>query len=251
MESLKNLVRKIVELIMSFFSDILDGISEGIEEVDVGKVAKGVTFLCVVCSLFLLLGYFLVILALRNSVYLTILGFLAAGAYSLLRKISGAVEPEPIHVPTMSDYTAVLETLKPALAKVAPALGLAPIYSYTDITLNEDETITKWGKVWRMGYGTLKKTAGVDVNTDMCRRVIQAQVKTVLERENPSGFSNVRFPRGGRFEPIIQIDEVMQDDAYVYIFSALASDAYFSQKAEWESRRNLLTMGADTDDEDF
>lgn len=251
MESLKNLVRKIGELTMAFFSDILDGISEGIEEGAVGKVAKGVTFLCVICSLILLFGYLLIILALRNSTYLVIFGFLTAGVYSFWRKLSGTVEPEPIHKPTTDDYMAVLATLKPAMVKVAPALGLAQIYGYTDITLDADDMITKWGRVWRMGYGALKKTAGVDVDLEMCRRVIQAQVKMVLERENPSGFTNVRFPRGGRFEPVIQIDEIMQDEAYVYIFAALASNEYFCQKAEWSNRGKMLAGKNDIGDEDF
>ena len=44
--------------------------------------------------------------------------------------------------------------------------------------------------------------------------------------------SEVRFPYGGTSEPIIQIDEILQDDAYIYILAVIASNAYFRQKRD-------------------
>lgn len=236
MKSFKNLMIKLKELIVSLFSDLFDGISNGIDDGDISEVAKNVVILCIVCSLFLLFGFALVLFALHNSVKLVIIGFLAAGVYSMYKKLTGAAEPEPIHRPTAEDYAAVHKTLKSALAKVAPTLGLAPIHRYTDIKLNPDDMITEHGRVWRLGFGALKKTAGVDLDEDLCKRVIQSQVRSVLERENPAGFSNVRFPYGGTFESIIQIDEVLQDDANIYILAAIASEAYFRQRDAWENQ---------------
>lgn len=253
MESLKNLIKKIGECISSLFCDLLDGISDGIEYGDIGEIAKNMVFLCILFAFVLLLGYVLVLLAFRNSVKLVIFGFLLAAAYSLYLKLTGVaeVEPEPIRKPTMEDYQAVLETVKPALAKVAPALGLAPIYDYTDITIDPDSAITPYGKIYRMVYGTLKGVAGIKVDTDMCKRVLQLQVKRVLDLENPSGFQEIRFPWGGRLEPIIQVDLVDQDDAYIYVFVVMASQVYFQQRADMEKRRNMPAIETDADDTDF
>lgn len=247
-EALSRLFQSILELLKSITVDPINNVSDGIEDRDIGKVAKNMVFLSFITSLILLIGYILVRLAFRHSVFLVVTGFLAASVYSLYLKITGIAEPEPIHKPTADDYNAVHKTLKPALAKVAPALGLAPIHGYTDITLNPDDMITEHGKVWRLGFGALKKTAGVEVDLSLCQRVIQAQVKSVLERENPAGFSNIRFPYGGRLEPVIQIDEVMQDDAYLYVFAVIATKSYF----QWKNQANpLYSFGIDMDDDDF
>lgn len=97
-----------------------------------------------------------------------------------------------------------------------------------------------------MCYSTLKKVAGIDADTDMCKRVLQRQVKQILNSSNPSGFTEIYFPWGGRMEPIIQVDGVDQDDAYIYVFVVMASQIYFQQRAEWEKRRNTPTTGART-----
>ena len=232
MNAFKKMLHKILALILSLFSGLFDGISDGIDDEDIGEIAKNVTLLCLVSGLVLAFGYILVTLALRNSVKLVIIGFLAAGAYSLYQKLTGVPEPETLCKPTAEDYEAGNKTLKPALVKLAPALGLAPIHRYDDIRLDPEDRITQHGKIWRMGFGALKKTVGVDLNENQCKRAIQAEVKRVLERENPAGFSEVRFPYGGAFEPIIQIDEVLQDDAYIYILAVIASNAYFRQRRD-------------------
>jgi len=37
----------------------------------------------------------------------------------------------------------------------------------------------------------------------------------------------------------------------VYLFIAIASQEYFQQRADWENRKNVLTIEASRDDEDF
>ena len=232
MNAFRKMFHKILVLILSLFSDLFDGISNGIDDGDIGEVAKNVTLLCLVFGLFLAFGYILVTLALRNSVKLVIIGFLAAGAYSLYQKLTGVPESERLCKPTAEDYEAVNKTLKPALSKISSAIGLSPLHRYDDIRLDPDDMITQHGKIWRFGFGALKKTAGIDLDENLCKRAIQAEVKRVLERENPAGFSEVRFPYGGTFEPIIQIDEVLQDEAYIYILVVIASNAYFRQRRD-------------------
>ncbi len=251
MKSLKRLLLNIGRLIASLYNDLCDGASAGIEEEDIGKVLLNV-LLFVLMTAFLTLSGLIFLNLIISKIHVVIIGgFLAAGSYSALIKLFDAGEPEPLKKPTVEDYKVVLETIKPAAATVAQALGLAPIYGHTDISADPEEWILPWGKVWQMKFKLLKKDASAPIDTALCKRIIQAQVKSVLERENPSGLANVRFQWGGRMEPIIQIRDVSDGDAFVYLFAVIASAEYFNQKSEWENRSRLLTTGADTDDVDF
>jgi len=251
MSSIKKLVRSTINLILSFFHDTVNNIADGIDEGDIKKVALNLVLLLSVAALVILTVAVFVKLAIKNLHIIIAAGFLAAAAYSALLKLFQVEEPAPLHKPTPEDYQAVLATVKPALATVAPALGLAPIHEHTDISADPEEQILPWGKVWRMKFKVLKQNATTSIDKELCRSVIQAQVKSVLERSNPSGFSDVRFQRGGTFVPIIQVDEVLPGDAFVYLFVVIASQEYFQQKADWQSRKNVLSTGADTDDLDF
>lgn len=245
------LLHTILALIISFFTDSVNNISEGIEQGNIGKVALNLVLLLSVAALVILTGAVFVMLTIKNLHVLIAIGFLAAAAYSALLKLFQIEEPTPLHKPTPEDYQAVLATVKPALATVAPALGLAPIYEHTDISADPEEQILPWGKVWRMKFKVLKQSATTPIDKELCRSVIQAQIKSVLERDNPSGLANTRFQRGGTFVPIIQLDEVLPGDAFVYLFVVIASQEYFQQKTDWQNRKNMLPTGADMDDLDF
>lgn len=251
MRSIKKLVRSVINLVTSLSRDTINGIADGVDEGNVPKVLLNLVMLLSAVSVVVLAGFILVKLAIKNLHIIIAAVFLAAAAYSALLKLFQGEEPAPLHKPTPEDYQAVLATVKPALATVAPALGLAPIYEHTNISADPEEQVLKWGKVWRMKFKVLKQNAATSIDKELCRSVIQAQVKSVLERNNPSGFSDVRFQRGGTFVPIIQIDEVLPGDAFVYLFVAIASQEYFQQKADWQSRKNVLSTGADPDDLDF
>ena len=233
MKSIKKLIRSTINLIVAFSRDSVNNISDGIDEGDVAKVALNLVLLLSVAALVVLSGVLFVKLAIKNLHIIIAAVFLAAAAYSALLKLLQVEEPAPLHKPTPEDYQAILVTVKPALATVAQALGLAPIYEHTDISADPEEQVLKWGKVWQMKFKVLKQNAAASIDKELCRSVIQAQVKSVLERDNPSGFSNVRFQRGGTFVPIIQVDEVLPGDAFVYLFVAIASQEYFQQKADW------------------
>lgn len=251
MKSIKKLLHSTAGLTLSFFRNSVNNIADGIDEGDIKKVALNVVLLLSVVVLVVFAVAFFVKVVTQNLHKLIAAGFLAAAAYSALLKLFHGEEPAPPHKPTVEDYRAVLATVKPALATVAPALGLAPVYEHTDISADPEEQILPWGKVWRMKFKVLKQNAASPIDKELCRSVIQAQVKSVLGRDNPAGFSNVRFERGGTFVPIIQVDEVLPGDAFVYVFTAIASQEYFQQKADWQNRSNVLPTEGNADDEDF
>jgi hypothetical protein len=251
MNSFKRLLSSTITLVLSFLRSTTNYIADGISERNMKKVALNLVLLLSVATLVILTAALFVKLAFQNLHILIAAAFLAAAAYSVVSKLFQTEEPTPPRKPTAEDYQTVLATVKPSLATVAPALGLAPIYEHSDIRADPEEQILPWGKVWRMKFKVLKQTATSPIDKDLCRSVIQAQIKSVLERENPSGFVNVRFQRGGTFVPIIQVDEVLPGDAFVYLFIAIASQEYFQQKADWENRKNVLPIEVNTDDEDF
>ena len=251
MNSFKRLLSSTITLVLSFLRSTTNYIADGISERNMKKVALNLVLLLSVATPLILTAALFVKLAFQNLHILIAAAFLAAAAYSVVSKLFQTEEPTPPRKPTAEDYQTVLATVKPSLATVAPALGLAPIYEHSDIRADPEEQILPWGKVWRMKFKVLKQTATSPIDKDLCRSVIQAQIKSVLERENPSGFVNVRFQRGGTFVPIIQVDEVLPGDAFVYLFIAIASQEYFQQKADWENRKNVLPIEVNTDDEDF
>lgn len=212
-----------------------------------GKKFDAAVFLALLIleyAMLILFGVALIKLATNNLPIILAAGFL------LVCFLRGE-EPAPPRKPTPEDYQAVLATVKSALATVAPALGLAPIYEHTNISADPEEQILPWGKVWRMKYKVLKQNTTNSIDKELCQSVIQAQVKSVLEGNNPSGFANVRFQRDGIFVPIIQVDEVLPGDVFLYLFVVIASNEYFQQRTDWENRKNVLPTGANTDDKDF
>lgn len=251
MKSIKKLLYSTFALILSFSREAVNNIADGIDERNIEKVALNLVLFLSVAALVLLTVALFVKLAIKNLHIIIAAGFLAAAAYSALLKLFQIEEPAPPQKPTPEDYQAVLATVKPALATVAQALGLAPIYEHTDIAADPEEQILPWGTVYRMKFKALKQNAATPIDKELCRSVIQAQVKSVLLRDNPSGFANTRFQRGGTFVPIIQVDEVLPGDAFVYLFVAVASEEYFRQRADWENRKNMLPTKTDADDLDF
>ena len=250
---MKRLVKSIVSYFARSFNDCFDRMIEGVETRDAGEIISNFFPILLWTIAFILLGLLLLMVAIDHMHLLIIGGFLAAGLYSGIHKLfeDGETVEELAEEPTMGDYFAVLETLRPAVAEVAQALELAPVYSHTDMAADSEERILSWGKVWRMKYKAPKKSAVAVIDTALCKRIIQAQVKTVLERDNPSGFSAVRYQHGGSFTSVIQIDEIKDGDAYIYIFAVIASDTYFRQKAEWRNRHDVLAIRGDSNDDDF
>lgn len=151
--------------------------------------------------------------------------------------------------PEMSDYYTVEQTVKPAAAEIAAAFGLEPIYQETSITVDEEERILPWGMTWRLKYKLKKRKAGAEINRELMIRTLQAEVKTILNGDNPSGFQNINFNRGGSLEPVIQIDDVSNGDLYVFVHAVIASETYFRQRRIWGNRRP--PEGASADDTEF
>ena len=79
----------------------------------------------------------------------------------------------------------------------------------------------------------------------------KAQVKTVLERDNPSQFTEIRYNNHGTFEPVIQIDEVQDGEAYIHIFVVIASNTYFKNRRRTNGDGPTLHTEITPDDTDF
>lgn len=102
---------------------------------------------------------------------------------------------------------------------------------------------------WRLKYKLKKRKAGAEINRELMIRTLQAEVKTILNGDNPSGFQNINFNRGGSLEPVIQIDDVSNGDLYVFVHAVIASETYFRQRRIWGNRRP--PEGASADDTEF
>lgn len=152
--------------------------------------------------------------------------------------------------PTLQDYFKVLETIRPAVAEIASTLGLAPIDNHTDMAADGAERILCWGKVWGFRYKARKLSSTANIDVEQACRVIQAQVATVLDRDNPSKLTEINYNYYGQLVPVIQIAEVKDGDAYIYIYVVMASDTYFKQ-VEDEKRASTLHTETDTNDKDF
>lgn len=234
--------------------DFFDDLKESARNGDWGRFAALILLALALSALFAVLFWIACDQIIRHFEFLTVFFGVPTAAvlgWRYYRRTHPIQIGGPLPPPTMSDYFAVLETLRPALAEIAQALGLAPVYSHSDMAVDAEERILPYGRVWVMKYKALKPSAAVSIDEALCKRVLQAQVKTVLERDNPSGFAEIRFQRGGSFEPIIQINKVKDGDAYAYIFVALASKEYFKQGTSWNNRGNALGAGTDTSDTDF
>ena len=177
--------------------------------------------------------------------------FLGFIAYAIIHSQEEQKNPKWEPEPTEADYFAVLDTLRPAMAEVAPALDLAPIYSYTDMAADPEERIIPGIYFWGLYYKAPKQKVTDKIDEAMARRVIQAQVKTVLERDNPSRFTEIRYNNHGTFEPTIQIDEVLDCEAYIHIYVVMASDTYFKNRKKTNGDGPILHTETAPDDTDF
>lgn len=177
-----------------------------------------------------------------------IIGFIT---YGMLHPKAEESE-EKLSKPTMEDYNTALKTIRLAMREVASALELAPIESHTNIAADPDEgRIVSWERVWGMKYKVMKKKATQKIDEAHAARIIQAQVKTVLQRKNPSRYADIWFPYRGVSEPILQIADVKDEGgAYIYIYVVQASKTYFEQKANEEDNENFEPE-ADSADDDF
>lgn len=188
----------------------------------------------------------------RHPVGVTIVGAIIGFiTYGMLHPKAEESE-EKLSKPTMEDYNTALKTIRLAMREVASALELAPIESHTNIAADPDEgRIVSWERVWGMKYKVKKKKATQRIDEAHAARIIQAQVKTVLQRKNPSRYADIWFPYRGVSEPILQIADVKDEGgAYIYIYVVQASKTYFEQKANEEDNENFEPE-ADSADDDF
>lgn len=198
-------------------------------------------------------GKFLMSYIDNHPLFFSVMTLIAVGIGYIAYEASITPPPTPAKAmpePTAQDYFKILETVRPAVAEIASTLGLAPIDNHTDMAADGAERILRWDKVWGFRYKARKLAATTNIDVEQARRVIQAQVGTVLDRDNPSKLSEINFNYCGHLEPVIQIAEVKDDDAYIFIYVVMASDTYFKQK-EAENRASTLHTQAEASDTDF
>lgn len=187
----------------------------------------------------------------RHLVGVTIVvGFISFALYAAYKASRAPVPIKTMPKPTMKDYFKILETIRPSVAEIASTLGLAPIDNHTDMAADGAERILSWGKVWGFKFKARKLSATTKIDVEQARRIIQAQVATVLDRDNPSKLTEINYNYYGQLMPVIQINEVRDDDAYIYIYVVMASDTYFKQ-VEAEKRASTLHTETDASDTDF
>lgn len=144
----------------------------------------------------------------------------------------------PLVRPSERDYFRALDTLRPAAAEIAGPLGFAPIDTYTDMAPNPADRIKPWGPCWLMVYKIPKANAAAEVNLSMMQRALEAQIDTVIQRDNPSGYAEVCFPWQGVDKPLLLVHEVLDRDAFIYVFIVKASREYFESKAAADGRKS-------------
>ena len=183
----------------------------------------------------------------RNAIFaavsLPLLIVLAIASYRANHKSEVADKPDP------KDYVLIEGVIKRAARGVGPALGLATLYDYSDISVSPDKWMVPRGKYWVFAYRLPKRDATKAMeDTETICRILQKEVEFVLENTRPAGFAKTSETYEWGEESIIQIDEVIDADAYLIVYCAVADKVYFDERRK---RKESQAMPADAFDEDF
>lgn len=210
---------------------------------------KGVPFLVAgavaVCLLVLVLA---LLYAVRRTIWkIAVLVVICGMLWASYRENRKSTGPAATKQPSTEQYITVGNITKSAVKKVAPILALAPVHAESDIKAAKDERIIQHGRYWLFKYRFLKKSISTDIDTDSAQRVLQRELQTILDNENPAGFDKIRFIYGGVSECILQLARVTQDDLYLYLYCCYASEDYFAQREREVEQHDT----ADTDDIEF
>lgn len=228
------------------FEEIMDALEyEGPKE----ALKKSVPFLVAgaggVCLLVLVLAF---LYSARETIgriiILIVVGVVFVASYRENHRPTG---PAIIKAPTMEQYVTGGNILKLAAKRVAPMLELNQIYDESDVKAAKDERIVQSGKCWFLKYRLLKKNATVAIDEAVAQRVLQNELRMVLDNDNPAGFDRVRFVYGGVDECVLQVAHITQGDLYLYVYLCYASEEYFSQREREVEQHDT----ADTNDIDF
>lgn len=244
---LRNIVTQVKEhfynnakVITSIMRDSVKCISDGRKEKDTMKVVAFSGVLLSIIAFLILVGLFIVKIIIQTRYILGAAVLFILAAYSIKSE-----EPKP----TEKDYEDVLDTIRPSVAAVALPLNLAPINSHTNMDVGPESCIQPWKGGWRLVYKALKRnTAPID--TPLYLRTIQNAVSMTLSQDNPAGFPEVQLKFGNKSFPIVMIDEVKDEDTYIYIFAVICTRNYLKRKFDTVSNADPLPK-VDTDDEDF
>lgn len=229
-----------VKVIISILRDCVKCMSDGRKEKDNIKVAEFLVLLLSMIALLILVGLFIVKIIIQSRYILGAAALFILAAYSIKSE-----EPKP----TEKDYKDVLDTIRPSVSAVALPLNLAPIDKHTNMEVAPESCIQPWKGGWRLVYKALKRNvAPIDIS--LYQRTIQKAIEMTLNQANPAGFPEIQLKFGDKSFPIIIVDEVKDEDTYIYIFAVICTRNYLKRKFDTESNADPLPK-ADTDDEDF
>jgi len=227
-------------LIIVIVRDSVKCISDRHKEGNKMKVVTFLVLLLSIIALLILVGLFIVKIIIQSRYILGAATFFILAAYSIKSE-----EPKP----TEKDYQDVLDTIRPSVSAVALPLNLAPIDNHTNMEVSPESCIQPWKGGWRLVYTALKRnTAPIDIS--LYQRTIQKAVEMTLNQVNPSGFPEVQVKFGSKASPIVVVDEVKDEDTYIYIFTVICTRNYLKRKFDTENISEPLPK-ADTDEEDF
>lgn len=236
----KEHLRSNAKLILTIMRESVNCISDGRKEKDTIKVVAFSALLLTMSALLILVGLFIVKIIIQSRYVLSAVGLFIVAAYSIKSE-----EPKP----TEKDYQDVLDTIRPSVAAVALPLNLAPIDRHTNMEVGPKECIQPWKGGWRLVYKALKKsTAPIDIS--LYQLTIQKAVEMTLNQVNPAGFPVVQSKFGNKPFPIVMVDEIKDEDTYIYIFAVICTRNYLKRKFDTENNTEPLTK-ADDEDEEF
>lgn len=228
------------KLIVTVMRESVNAITDGSKEKDKMKVATFSALLLSMSALLILVGLLIAKIIIQSRYILGAIALLIVAAYSIKSK-----EPKP----TEKDYQDVLDTIRPSVAAVALPLNLAPIDRHTNMELGPEECIQPWKGGWRLVYKALKRTTA-PINISLYELTIQKAIELTLRQDNPAGFPEIQLKFGDKSFPIIMVDEVKDEDTYIYIFAVICTRKYLKKKFGSENNTEPPTK-VDTDDEDF
>ena len=228
------------KVITSIMRDSVKCISDGRREKDTMKVVAFSGVLLSIIALLILVGLFVVKIIIRSRYILGSAVLFILAAYSIKSE-----EPKP----TEKDYQDVLDTIRPSVAAVALPLNLAPIDSHTNMEVGPEECIQPWKSGWRLVYKALKRNT-TPIDSPLYLRVIQSAVEMTLKQSNPAGFPEIQLKYEDKSFPIIIVDDIKDEDTYIYIFAVICTRKYLKQKFDPKNNTEPLTK-ASNEDEDF
>lgn len=147
-----------------------------------------------------------------------------------------------------SNYSIVRQCLFSIISENADALHLAKPTTLSE--LDSPSRIIRKGTVMMYQYLTLKKG---DVDTIVIKEIIQTRITQKLLAQEFSGITQTTYIYNGKAYPLLYIDEIQDQGAYIQIDMAWVNDNYCNhlQNKAYTKLQNQKPINANINDRDF